>query len=110
MKKQMNRRNFLGTTALGVAGTVTAFSANSYARVKGANDRVNIGFLGCGSRSSGHRNMVEMSYKDKNLGVVAVCDLWSGNRKKAAADCKKKFNADVKKFKYSEKMRKTDGD
>lgn len=48
--------------------------------------------------------MVEMSCQEKNLGVVAVCDLWSGNREKAAADCKKKFNTEVRQFKYSEEM------
>jgi len=50
--------------------------------------------------------MVEMSVKDKNLGVVAVCDLWSVNREKAAADCKRKFGNDVRQFKYSEEMLK----
>jgi hypothetical protein len=47
-------------------------SAASYSRIPGANDRINIAFLGCGSRGSGHRRMVAMSSKDKNLGVVAV--------------------------------------
>jgi predicted dehydrogenase len=100
----MNRRKFLGTAAIGIAGTITAFSASSYARIIGSNDRINIGFLGCGDRGSGHRNMVEMSVKDKNLAVVAVCDLWSLNRQKAAEDCKKRFGNEVKQFKYSEDM------
>jgi predicted dehydrogenase len=79
-------------------------SAKSYARVKGSNDRINIGFLGCGARSLGHRNMVKMVEKEKNLGVVAVCDLWNVNREKAAVDCREKFGAVVKQFKYSEEM------
>jgi predicted dehydrogenase len=48
--------------------------------------------------------MVEMSWKDKNLGVVAVCDLWTRNRERAAGDCKARFNAQVKQFKYLEEM------
>jgi predicted dehydrogenase len=48
--------------------------------------------------------MVEMSMEDKNLGVVAVCDLWSLNREKAAADCRKKFGADVEQFQYLNEM------
>jgi predicted dehydrogenase len=42
--------------------------------------------------------MVEMSYRDKNLGVVAVCDIWSVNRQKAALDCKARFGVEVKQF------------
>ena len=76
----------------------------SYARINGANDRVNLAFLGCGGRSRGHRNMVEMCQKEKNLGVVAVCDIWTLNRERAAADCKRRFGGDVKQFKYSEQL------
>lgn len=108
-KNQLSRRTFIGRTTAAVAGAAIAsgsasLSAASYARVKGANDRINIGFLGCGARSSGHRNMVKMSEKDKNLGVVAVCDIWKINSEKTAVACKKLFGAEVKQFKYSEEM------
>jgi predicted dehydrogenase len=106
MSNRMGRRSFIGKTAIGAALTASAANASSYSRIQGSNDRIHIGFLGCGARSSGHRRMVEMSVKDKNLGVVAVCDLWSLNREKAAADCKKRFGADVRQFKYSEEMLK----
>jgi predicted dehydrogenase len=109
-KTSLTRRNFLGKAAIGLAGaslpisSATSMSAASYKRIVGANDRINIGFLGCGARSRGHQNMVKMSEKDKNLGVVAVCDLWNLNREKTAANCKKMFGTDVKQFKYSEDM------
>jgi predicted dehydrogenase len=48
--------------------------------------------------------MVAMSIQDKNLGVIAVCDIWNKNREKAAADCKKRFGVDVAQYKYSEEM------
>jgi predicted dehydrogenase len=48
--------------------------------------------------------MIKVSEKDKNLGVVAVCDIWKLNKEKAAANCKKLFGTDVKQFKYSEEM------
>lgn len=105
MTTRLNRRNFIRNTTAGAVAASMATAA-SYGRIPGANDRINIGFLGCGGRSGGHRRMVEMSAKGKNLGVVAVCDLWSVNRAKAAADCKKRFNADVRPFKYSEEMLK----
>ncbi len=106
MNKGIGRRTFIGKASAGAAVAASAARASSYARIRGAIDRINIGFLGCGARSSGHRRMVGMSLKDKNLGVVAVCDLWTLNREKAAADCRKKFGADVKQFKYSEEMLK----
>jgi predicted dehydrogenase len=107
--KHLSRRSFLGKTSAAIAGAAIAsgsssLNAASYNRVKGANDRINIGFLGCGARGNGHQNMVKMSEKDKNLGVVAVCDIWKLNREKAAASCKRNFGTDVKQFKYSEEM------
>jgi predicted dehydrogenase len=108
-KKNVTRRDFIGKTATGLAGIAVSsnalsMNAASYQRIKGANDRINIGFLGCGGRSRGHQTMVKNSEKDKNLGVVAVCDIWKLNREKAAANCKKLFGTDVKQFKYSEEM------
>ena len=106
------RRDFIGKTTIGLSGAIvaasapTAMSASSYNRIIGANDRINIGFMGCGSRSKGHQHMVKMSARDKNLGVVAVCDIWSGNRDKTAARLKETFGYDVQKFKYSEDMLK----
>jgi len=108
-KKSVTRRDFIGKTAAGLAGAAVSssglsMSAASYQKVKGANDRINIGFLGCGGRSRGHQSMVKTSEKDKNLAVVAVCDIWKLNKEKAAANCKKLFGTDVKQFKYSEEM------
>ncbi len=107
--KELSRRKFIGKTAAGIAGAAvisnsSALTASSYRRIMGANDRINIGFLGCGARSSDHQSIVKTAEKDKNLGVVAVCDIWTGNREKAAANCKKLFGTDVSKFKYSEEM------
>jgi predicted dehydrogenase len=117
-EKNLSRRNFIHKTMLGVTGTAVsaiagtgvsnanpnAMSAASYKKIMGANARINIAFLGCGSRSQGHQHMVKMSASDKNLGVVAVCDLWKLNREKTAANCKKLFDADVKQFQYSEDL------
>lgn len=108
-KNELSRRKFIGKTAAGIVGATvvsgsSAISAASYRRIIGANDRINIGFLGCGSRSSGHQSMIKVSEKNKNLGVVAVCDIWKLNKEKAAANCKKLFGTDVKQFKYSEDM------
>jgi predicted dehydrogenase len=106
ISKEISRRKFVKNTVLGTAGlyATAGMSAKSYANIMGSNDRINIGFLGTGGRSRGHRRMVESSYKEKNLRAVAVCDIWSVNREKAAADCKTRFGEKVKQFKYSEDM------
>src|SRR5450759_4289730 len=110
-RNELSRRKFIGKTVAGIVGaavssSASSMSASSYNRIIGANDRINIGFLGCGGRSSDHQRMVKTSEKDKNLGVVAVCDIWKLNKEKAAANCKKLFGNDVKQFKYSEEMLK----
>jgi len=109
-EKKITRRNFIGKAATGIAvvaatgsvANVSTTRASSYRKILGSNDRVNIGFLGCGSRSRGHLQMVKTSEKDKNLAVVAVCDIWNFNKELHASLCKKAFGADVKQFKYSE--------
>src|SRR5687767_9762177 len=93
----LSRRTFVG-------GTAAALTAASYRRVLGANDRISIGMLGCGSRSAGLRRMAHGSKSDMNVEITAVCDIWSGNRDKAAADVQKKFGRAPRAVKYSEQL------
>ena len=104
MKTKITRRHFLAASTAGMAGLSLSVSAKSYNRILGSNDRVNIAFLGNGDRGRGHMHMVKNSFSDKNLGVIAVCDIWKGNREKAVANCRKLYNAEVKAFKYSEDL------
>ena len=93
----VSRRNFLGAAA--------AMPAASYARTVGANDRIQIGLLGCGHRSSGHRIMLKKSAaSDPNFEIRSVCDLWSVNRERAAADVRRLFGNEPRQFQYSEQM------
>lgn len=109
-KKVFNRRDFLSKASIGIAASAATnvllasktTNAASYKRIIGSNERVNIGFLGCGARSRGHLDMVKNSMNDKNLAVVAVCDIWNYNRELQANLSKNIFGADVKQFKYTE--------
>lgn len=110
-KQEVTRRDFIGKTTAGLIGaavttSASPMSASSYARIIGSNDRINIGFLGCGARSREHQMIVKAAEKRKNLAVVAVCDIWKLNAEKAAANCEKLFGTSVKQFKYSEEMLK----
>jgi predicted dehydrogenase len=78
--KRPDRRDFLKTTA--AAGTALAFSAATYQRVYGANEKLRIGFLGVGGRCQQHIDVVlKMIQEGKPVAAVAVCDVWDGDEK-----------------------------
>ena len=52
---------------------VTAATALSYSRVFGANDRVQLGLIGCGERG---RSDMGKFIKAGNTDVVALCDIY----------------------------------
>src|SRR5437867_8378340 len=94
----VSRREFLATSTL-------ILSAASYSRVVGANDRIQIGLIGCGHRSAGHRQMLKLSAEtDSNFDLRSVCDLWSVNRERAADDAHRLFGRRPKTFQHSEEM------
>lgn len=89
---------------LSAAGSVVP-AARSYARIVGANDRIQVGQIGCGHRASGLRQMLKKSAAaDANFDLRSVCDLWSVNREKAADDALRLFGRRPKTFQYSEEM------
>ncbi|MCW5982654.1 MAG: Gfo/Idh/MocA family oxidoreductase [Bryobacteraceae bacterium] len=91
---------------LGAAGSaVVAQSARSYDRIVGANDRIQVGQIGCGQRAAGHRRMLKLSAAtDPNFDFRSVCDIWSVNRERAADHAMELFGVRPKTFKYSEEM------
>jgi predicted dehydrogenase len=71
----MNRRDFLASTAV---------TALSYARIIGANERLRIGVIGCGSQAMGHmRTLVKMRESD-NCEIPSVCDVYDKRADQAA--------------------------
>ena len=72
-KRTVSRRGFLQTSGAVAAATWTA---SSYARVIGANDRIRTGFIGVGGMGSNHvAAIVALKQKD-NVEALAVADLW----------------------------------
>jgi predicted dehydrogenase len=63
-----DRRNFLRSAAAGLT-----LSAQSYASVAGSNERIGLGFLGCGARAQAHLRASSSCFTP-----VAVCDVWDG--------------------------------
>jgi predicted dehydrogenase len=73
MPSPLDRRKFLGSAA------ALSLSAASYANVAGSNDRLRIGFLGCGGRAQAHIDLINRFTSEKKpVAAVAVCDVWDG--------------------------------
>src|ERR1051325_3821311 len=100
MDTSVSRRKMIGALA------ASAVPAASYERILGANDRIQIGLLGVGHRSSGHREMLKLtSQTDSKFDLRSLCDLWSVNRERGAAEVQKMFGGTrPKTYKYSEEM------
>jgi predicted dehydrogenase len=103
-----SRRAFIKQTALAGAGVVvanTAWSAQSYRRIPGANDRVRVGVVGFSDRHrSSHIPCFMDHYKEMNFDVVAVSDIWNKRREEGAATWKEKMQHDVIACRNNEEM------
>ncbi|GAB3936825.1 hypothetical protein GCM10028827_40490 [Mucilaginibacter myungsuensis] len=90
------------------AGALVAknsFSAKSYKRIIGANDRVRVGVVGFSDRHrSSHIPCFMNHQKEMNFEVVAVSDIWKLRREQGAAVWKQKMNNDVKAFRNNEEL------
>jgi predicted dehydrogenase len=69
--------------------SAAAVTAASYSRVLGANDRVQLGLIGCGGRGS---YVMETFIKTDKVEVKGVCDVWAERTAKAKL---KAINADT---------------
>lgn len=67
---KMERRKFIGLSAATFGGL--AFSASSYARILGANDRINVGFMGTKSRGMG---LLGSFAKMQGVNLTHNCDV-----------------------------------
>ena len=90
----LDRRDFLksvSATGLTLTAATSALAAKtsskmSGGRVIGANDRINIGVIGCGGRGSYDAGaFAEFGQKNNACQIVAACDVYE-KRKKMVAD------------------------
>ena len=97
MRGSYSRRDFLQAAAAGSAAL--AMSATSYSRVIGANERISIGIIGCGSRGVGaHMAGVNEHAKTQNIEITAVCDPWRVRQEVASATAKEWYGREARKF------------
>lgn len=90
---------------MGATGTAL-FTASSYAQIKGANERLRVGVIGCGGMATGHMQALVKRMKDSdNVAVTAVCDLYD-KRLNDAAD----LTGGKKYTRYQELLQSNDVD
>ncbi|MEI6945879.1 Gfo/Idh/MocA family oxidoreductase [Paraflavisolibacter sp. H34] len=96
------RRDFIKNTTLAAAGVWTA---QSYRRIVGANDRVRVGAVGFSDR---HRSTLMPCflhhYKELNFDFVAVSDIWKKRREEGAAQWKQHMGHEVTACRNNEEM------
>src|SRR6195952_405825 len=105
---EKSRRTFIRQATLAGAGvllTKTSWSAKSYNRIIGANDRVRVGVVGFSDRhKSSHIPSFMNHYKELNFEVVGVSDIWKNRREEGAATWKQKMQNDVKAYRNNEEL------
>jgi len=90
-----SRRTFLKQSSFATLGAL-AFSAQSYARIIGSNDRVNVGVVGYSDRFRQSLLPCFMNhYQELNFDIIAVSDLWKVRREEGQAALKEKFGHDI---------------
>src|ERR1044072_5948130 len=105
---EKSRRDFIKQTTFAGVGILAAnagFTAASYRRILGANDRVRVGVVGFSDRHrSSHMPCFMNHYKELNFDVVAVSDIWNKRREQGAAQWKEKMGHDITACRNNEEM------
>jgi predicted dehydrogenase len=69
--KELTRRDFLGATAS--IAVASATSARAWSRVQGANDRVRLALIGCGTRGA---QVADFVLRHRDAQYVAACEVF----------------------------------
>src|SRR5450432_1073964 len=105
---EKSRRTFIRQAALAGAGVLlakTSWSAKSYKRIVGANDRVRVGVIGFSDRHKSSHIPAFMNHcKELNFEVVGVSDIWKRRREEGAATWKENMQNDVKAYRNNEEL------
>ena len=93
-----SRRKFIkniagSTAAVAIGSKASAFSAKSYKRIIGANDRINVGVMGANGRGAG---MAANFARQKNTEVIYICDVEEKALAKGLAAVKKAVGKEPK--------------
>ncbi len=92
----MSRRSFMQKSTWSASLPLIALLPAS---AKGANDRLAIGIIGCGSR--GQNALMEEIHQfseTENAAIAAVCDVWKQHRESAAQKAREWYGSEVPSY------------
>ena len=79
-KKSLSRRKFIRNSAgLGLSaslGPVVSSTAKSYSRIINANERINMGVIGCGGMANAHMSALLKMKETDDVAITTVCDIF----------------------------------
>jgi predicted dehydrogenase len=100
----MERRSFIQKGALATLGTL-AFSAKSYSKIIGANDRVRVACVGFSDRHrASHVPPFKALAKGMNFEMVALSDLWNRRREEGKAFLEKELGGTIQTYRNNEEL------
>ena len=110
-----NRRKFIKDASLlsagvisgitGVSASSSSMSAESYRRIIGSNDRINVGIVGFSSRAKGSLiPAFQIHAKNQNCQIVGVSDIWNRRREDGKAFLEEKTGNKIKTWRNNEEM------
>ena len=103
-----SRRKFIRQTSQTIAATylgAIGFSAASYARIKGANDRIRVGVIGFSDRFKNSLLPPFLQlYESMNFDLVGVSDIWKKRREEGASYLHNKFGHPISAFRNNEEL------
>ena len=100
----MERRSFIQKGALATLGTL-AFSAKSYSKIIGANDRVRVACVGFSDRHrASHVPPFKALAKGMNFEMVALSDLWNRRRDEGKAFLEKELGGNIQTYRNNEEL------
>jgi len=108
MKKMTTRREFIkkfGAASAGLMMGGMGMSAQSYKRIIGANDRVNVGIVGYSDRAK--RSLIPSFLhhnKKLNFDIIGVSDIWRHHREKGQTELKGLLGHDVRAYQNNEEL------
>ena len=81
-RREFIKKAALGTAGLTVGGLASGMSAKSYAKIIGANERINVAIIGLGRRLGAYYDPI--GRKDSNVELVYLCDVMKKQREAGA--------------------------
>ncbi|WP_019990014.1 Gfo/Idh/MocA family protein [Rudanella lutea] len=100
-RREFIKKAALSTAGLAVGGLANGMSAKSYAKIIGANERINVAIAGLGRRLGAYYEPIGL--KSSNVELVYLCDVMKKQRESGAQkfskfiDYKPKLENDIRK-------------